>query len=196
MAARRRAARIERARETAGVLGVAVARLRTPQHEEAWTQGARGERVTARRLERRLAGRGVVLLHDRRIPGSRANIDHLAVGPGGVTVVDAKAISGRIRTDRAGELVVAGRSRAKLVDGILRQIAAVEAAVGASVDVRGCLCVVDPEGLPLLGTVRSRGVPVYGARGAARLCARPGGLDEARVDALVRALAEALPSAA
>jgi hypothetical protein len=36
-----------------------------------------------------------VLLHDRRIPGTRANIDHLAVTPTGVYVIDTKKYQGR-----------------------------------------------------------------------------------------------------
>jgi hypothetical protein len=47
-----------------------------------------------------LDSRGVELLHDRRICGSRANIDHLAIGPGGVTVIDAKNYRGKVRTER------------------------------------------------------------------------------------------------
>lgn len=35
------------------------------------------------------------VLRDRRIPGSRANIDHLAVTPTGVHVIDAKRYNGR-----------------------------------------------------------------------------------------------------
>jgi len=32
----------------------------------------------------------VVVLHDRAIPGSRANIDHIGIGPTGVWVIDTK----------------------------------------------------------------------------------------------------------
>jgi hypothetical protein len=38
--------------------------------------------------------RGISALHDRRIPGTRANIDHIAVGPRGVFVIDAKKYTG------------------------------------------------------------------------------------------------------
>src|SRR5205085_1810838 len=60
-----------------------------PQSTRAWASGAAGERRVAERLAV-LAGEDVLLLHDRRIPGTRANIDHLAVGPAGVYVIDAK----------------------------------------------------------------------------------------------------------
>jgi hypothetical protein len=32
----------------------------------------------------------VAVLHDRRIPGSRANIDHIAIAATGVWVIDSK----------------------------------------------------------------------------------------------------------
>ena len=71
---------------------------------------------------------GVVLVHHRRIPGSRTNIDHLAIGPGGVTVIDAKRSRGRVRVRRAGglfgesheRLLIAGREETKLVEGVCR----------------------------------------------------------------------------
>jgi hypothetical protein len=73
-----------------GSVGFGLAKLSEPQHERAWARGAQGEERVAARLEKHLDGHGVELLHDRRIPGSRANIDHLTIGPGGVTVIDAK----------------------------------------------------------------------------------------------------------
>ena len=60
------------------------------QHIESYGKGAEGERKTGRVLDdRKLAGYRV--LHDRRIPGSRANIDHIAIGPGGAFVIETKA---------------------------------------------------------------------------------------------------------
>ncbi|MFI8992180.1 nuclease-related domain-containing protein [Streptomyces antimycoticus] len=55
----------------------------------AWASGAAGERRTAALL-RPLARRGWRLLHDLSIPGSAANIDHLAIGLSGVAVIDSK----------------------------------------------------------------------------------------------------------
>jgi hypothetical protein len=45
-----------------------------------------------------------VLLHDLAIPGSTASIDHLAIGPGGVAVIDSKQYRGRLRLDPGGLL--------------------------------------------------------------------------------------------
>lgn len=55
-----------------------------------WSAGAAGERRTGRLL-RPLRRRGWVVLHDRQIPGTQANIDHLVIGPNGVQLIDSKA---------------------------------------------------------------------------------------------------------
>jgi hypothetical protein len=55
----------------------------------AWRRGAAGERRTARLLDP-LQWHGWVVLHDLAVPGSRANVDHLVIGPGGVFVIDSK----------------------------------------------------------------------------------------------------------
>jgi hypothetical protein len=90
---RRRAQREERARARLGPLGQALARLISdPQSTRAWKQGADAEIRVAQQLANHLQGGDVVLLHDRRIPSrGRANIDHLAIGPGGITVIDTRA---------------------------------------------------------------------------------------------------------
>ncbi|MGW6605169.1 nuclease-related domain-containing protein [Streptomyces sp. NPDC055036] len=56
----------------------------------SWAKGAAGEVATARLLAP-LARRGFGVLHDRAIPGSRANLDHLVIGTAGVAYVDSKA---------------------------------------------------------------------------------------------------------
>jgi hypothetical protein len=47
---------------------------------------------------------GWVLLHDLGVPGSRANLDHLVIGPGGVFVIDSKQYRGRLQLDPTGRL--------------------------------------------------------------------------------------------
>lgn len=177
--------------------GLLFALGRAPAHERFWELGAEGEKRAATRLEGLLTGTGVILLHDRRIPGTRANIDHLAVGAGGVTVIDTKRLAGRVEVRGRGaraELRVAGRRRSGLLDGMERQLAAVRAAVG-DVDVRAALCFVDTAGLPLLGRLEPRGVLVDGPRAVARLAARPGGLEPPAVSTVAARLDSALPPA-
>ena len=70
-------------------------RFRVSAETAAWRRGARGERHTARSL-RPLVRAGWTVLHDLAIPASRANGDHLLIGPPGVFLVDSKAWHGRI----------------------------------------------------------------------------------------------------
>jgi hypothetical protein len=78
-------------------------RFRPSSHAVAWRRGAAGERRTARVLAV-LERHGWVVLHDLAVPGSQANIDHLAIGPGGVFVIDSKQYRGRLQLDPSGRL--------------------------------------------------------------------------------------------
>ena len=69
----------------------------------AWRRGAAGERRTARLLDP-LERQGWAVLHDLAVPGSRANLDHLVIGPGGVFVIDSKQYRGRLQFDPSGQL--------------------------------------------------------------------------------------------
>lgn len=68
-----------------------------------WRRGAEGERRTAQLLAP-LRNLGWTVLHDRRIPGSAANVDHLVIGPSGVWVVDSKLWRGRVKVMGDGRL--------------------------------------------------------------------------------------------
>jgi hypothetical protein len=78
-------------------------RFRVTVDTLAWRRGAAGERRTARLLAP-LERRGWAVLHDLAIPGSKANIDHLVIGPGGVVVIDTKQYRGRLWLDASGLL--------------------------------------------------------------------------------------------
>ncbi|HEX8134753.1 MAG TPA: nuclease-related domain-containing protein, partial [Actinomycetes bacterium] len=87
----------------AGLLGLAVAalvgwrlRFRPSEQARTWRRGAKGERCTARLLNR-LTRDGYVVFHDLAIPGSPANVDHLVIGPSGVFVIDSKQWSGSVQ---------------------------------------------------------------------------------------------------
>lgn len=54
--------------------------LAPPQSAAAWDAGAAGERMTAALLQP-LQAAGWHILHDRAIPGSRANVDHILAPP-------------------------------------------------------------------------------------------------------------------
>jgi hypothetical protein len=66
-----------------------------------WRVGGEAEERVGRLLSAAVGDAGVVL-HDRAVPGGRANIDHIAVVPSGVWVIDTKRYHGRVR--RVGQL--------------------------------------------------------------------------------------------
>src|SRR5690606_40342596 len=90
-----------------------------------------------------LTQRGVRLLHDRRIPGTRANIDHIAVGPTGVHVIDAKRYKGRpsLRVEggllrpRVEKLLVGSRDCTRLVEGGHKQVGLVRSGAMSEAEV-------------------------------------------------------------
>src|SRR5512133_2374839 len=90
-----------------GVLAATAAgwrlRFRPSPDAVAWRRGAAGERRTARLLNP-LERQGWAVLHDLAVPGRRANLDHLAIGPGGVFVIDSKQYRGRLQLDPSGQL--------------------------------------------------------------------------------------------
>lgn len=117
----------------------------------------------------------VQVLHDRRVPRSRANIDHIAVGPSGVWAIDAKRYDGKaeIRQPLFGEpkLFIKGRDQSKLMEGLARQVELVRATlanISPEVPIHGALCFVDTD-LPMLGTLRFKDYPLLYPRRLAKL---------------------------
>ena len=86
-------------------------RFRPSVRARAWREGARGEQATARLLKR-LERRGWQVVHDLKVPGYRANIDHVAIGPTGVWVVDSKRYRRAIYVGPDGGLWCGGRPMA------------------------------------------------------------------------------------
>jgi hypothetical protein len=205
---RRRTRREEEARRKLGRLGVALAALTSePQETKAWKQGGEAEVKTAARLAKHLDGRGVKMLHDRLVPGhGRANIDHILVGAGGITVVDTKAWRGRVRVERSGGLfssrlvlLVDGRDRTALVEGVEAQAGYARGMLKMTdfegLDVRGALCFVDPSGLPFFASLRLREVLIASTSRVAKLARRPGELDAEGVERVWRHLDRCFPHA-
>lgn len=103
-----------------------VVLIRLPREALFWDKGARGERKTADYLEP-LLERGFVLLHDRQIPGSRANIDHIAIGPTGVFALETKHLSGKVEVMQ-DKLFVSDRLRSNYIEETYREAYAVQVA--------------------------------------------------------------------
>ncbi|NIA25013.1 MAG: NERD domain-containing protein [Gammaproteobacteria bacterium] len=119
------------------LVGLLVAVAGEPQSEAAWAKGASGERRIGTFLD---SIEGVWTLHDRRVRGSKANIDHLVVAASGVWVVDAKNYKGKLERRGAAKFTVNGRDRTKLVPPVLKYMRQVQEIVGEDVPVRGALC--------------------------------------------------------
>ena len=145
-----------------------------PQHVAAWKTGADGERRVGERLDRWAQDTGGFVLHDRRIPGSKANIDHIAVNCEGVWVIDAKEYKGTVAVSGGllsrAELRVAGRLKTHLADGVRTQMERVAKVLDAMSDgkerplVYGVLCFVGADWPLLAGTSTVKGITVSLAR--------------------------------
>ena len=171
-----------------------------PTHETAWARGARGEERVAELLAKHL-NTGVVVLHDRRIPRSRANIDHIAVAPSGVWVIDAKRYKGKVAVSRPllgqAKLTIAGRDKSKLLDGLARQVDLVQlvlATVAPTVAVHGALCFVEAD-LPMLGALTFHGYPLLYPKPLAKRINAAGPVTSDQISLLAGALARRFPSA-
>ncbi|MGZ4556022.1 MAG: nuclease-related domain-containing protein [Mycobacteriaceae bacterium] len=187
--------------------GLFVALSGEPQSTRAWATGARGEELLATRLDT-LAVSGVLTLHDRRIPRTRANIDHIAVGPAGVFVLDAKRYRGHPdrRADggflrpRTETLTVGRRDCTKLLDGMKQQLSLVRAVLTDSVEyaevpLRGMLCFVEADWPLIGGSFTIHGVDVLWPAKAAKKLAAEGPLTAEHRAAIHRRLADAFPPA-
>jgi hypothetical protein len=204
---RRSAAREARIREAHPRLGgLILAVTDEPQSTTAWARGAKGEELLGQRLDG-LAERGVRVLHDRRIPRTKANIDHIAVSASGVWVIDAKRYAGRptlrveggILRPRTTCLMVGSRDCTKLVDSVHKQVDLVTAALAAAghgeVAVRGMLCFVQADWPLFGGDFTIDAVDVLWPKKAAELLTAAGTLDAHVAEAAHRALASAFPVA-
>ena len=160
--------------------GLMLAVSDEPQSTRAWAVGATGEETLGRRLDE-LASSSVRVLHDRRIPRTRANIDHIVICPAGVVVVDAKQYKGRphrrveggLFVPRTERLMVGSRDGSKLVDGVL---------VAADWPLFG-------------GAFTTRGVTALWPKKLAGVIAEPGRLTETEIRGLHAQLAKAFPVA-
>jgi hypothetical protein len=119
------------------------------QSTVAWRQGAEGEERLGYHLDQ-LTGEGFVILHDRRVPGSPANIDHLVIGPTGVFVVDAKNFShqlslnkGTLWTGKYPVKLSSTRNQAQRAETALASVR-----LGHTVAVLPLVCVVGSARLP------------------------------------------------
>jgi hypothetical protein len=201
----KRDARIREAHPLVG--GLILALSDDPQSTTAWATGARGEERLGARLDG-LVRHGVHVLHDRRIPRTKANIDHIVVCPSGVFVIDAKRykdkrpslrVEGGLFRPRVEKLMVGSRDCTNLVDGVHKQVdlvrAALESAGFGQIPVGGMLCFVEADWPPFGGDFTIAGLSVLWPRKAADHLVKPGNVDAATAERVYRMLASSFPSA-
>ena len=192
---RRKAKDEERLRQKWGKLGgVAVSLSGEKQSTKAWATGAVGEERLGARLDS-LVSESIAVLHDRRIPATKANIDHIAVTAAGVWVIDAKRYKGRpelkveggLLRPRVEKVLVGRRDCTKLVDGVLKQVDLVRDVVG-DLPVTGVLCFVEADWPLIGGSFTSRDIHVLWPKRLAKMLTEDAG------DLDVMATREALAS--
>lgn len=173
---RRKAKDEERLRQRWGKFGgIAVALFDEKPSTKAWATGAVGEERLGVRLDS-LVSESIAVLHDRRIPGSKANMDHIAITRAGIWVIDAKRykgkpelrIEGGILRPKVEKVLVGRRDCTKLVDGVLKQVGLVRDLVG-EVPVTGALCFVEADWPLIGGAFTSRGVHALWPKRLAKL---------------------------
>jgi hypothetical protein len=174
-----------------------------PHHVRVWATGARGETAVGSLLDREALEHGYGLLHDRRIRGTRANIDHILVTSRGVYVIDAKNYTGMVTIERSGgwlsaetaTLRVGKRDCSSLVDSVLHQVELVSDVLSGgelSVPVEGVLAFHSAE-WPWIGKPQKIcGVHING-KGIAPVVSRPGPLTADQIAAITRYLSACFP---
>ena len=128
----------------------------SPPHR-TWVQRAEVDRRARARL-RVIEGEGVIVLNDRRIPGSKSTIKLIAVSSAGVFVIDTNNYKGLVHTKRPGpigdlgpnELHVGRRNCTSSVEHVARQMGFVRAALdtspwGSEVPIHAMLCLTRAE---------------------------------------------------
>jgi hypothetical protein len=200
---RRRRNREQRVRQAhPRVGGLLLALQDAPQHESAFHQGALAECAVAASLAIRTDSDRIITLHNRRMPAGRGDIDHLAIAPTGVWVIDTKDWKGKVEISSpwfgTPRLLIRGRDSTKLIDGLERQIAAVRAALDGGgyqeITVRGAVCFTKAD-LPFLRTQTFRGHLLLYRRALAKRLNAEGPLSAASIEKLARHLAALLPPA-
>ncbi len=168
------------------------------QSTSAWDLGGRGEARVGHHLNRAVGPAGVVL-HDRAIPGTRANIDHIAVVASGIWVIDTKAYRGRVQRRNVGgwlrseaALFIDGRDHTDLIPAVRRQAARV-GRVAATFPMHASLCFADAEWGPLARPFTIDGVTVTWTARLTRTLRGPGPLSDTLIRTLAQRVATAFP---
>jgi hypothetical protein len=126
---------ISKTTTTDPVGGSAALREARRQKDANWRKGAIGEYLTDRFLFKNLAQKSIIL-NDRELPGTKANIDHIVVAPSGIWIIDSKYWEGKIayKPDKLlgmnTRLFVGGEDRTSKVEAIYDMVIPVAQIIG------------------------------------------------------------------
>ena len=124
--------------ESIPIIGKFIYPFLDPSKEaQKWSKGADGEEKVGSLLDELAVENNFIAIHDRRIPGSKANIDHMLITPKGIFIIDAKNYKGLVELRKSGSffmpgkqsLFVNGKNRDNLVEGVKWQVGAVKASL-------------------------------------------------------------------
>lgn len=202
---RRRTAREARVKAQLGEVigGIALAVSGEPQSTRAWERGSIGEQKLAEAL---VGLDDLIVLHDRRVPGTKGNIDHILFAPAGIFVVDAKHYKGLIQIrvrgglfNRDERLYVGSRDCSDLASNMSWQMSAVRDALSsakvdlAPMSITAVLCFVDGEWPLLLPPESYKGVRLEGTRSIKKLVSAPRVLNRDQIQQLAGIISAAFP---
>lgn len=110
--------------------------------ERAWRRGIEGEQVVGAALNK-ATKHGWKVLHSIPV-GAESDIDHLAIGPGGVVLINTKHHKGAKVTVRQGGIYVNGAQTKHVLQvrsQVKRATLALSVALGAPVEIQGCVAI-------------------------------------------------------
>jgi hypothetical protein len=158
----------------------------------------------ARHFQRHLRHLPVVMLHDRRV-GDGLVAAHLAIAPGGVTVIEeagdlALPLSvERLRGVFAARVELLRDANAADRTGALaplwERLAAVRRVVADAAPVEGALCLAPSAAPPALRALTVHGIAIGDAKAVAAFAARPGELSDVAFASLTEHLHASCPPA-
>jgi hypothetical protein len=180
--------------------GVVLAITDDPQSTKAWAQGAKGEQKVAESLAK---VPGIIVLHDRAVAMSLANVDHIVIAPAGVFVVDAKKYNGEVRVrDRGGlfktdlRLYVGSHDCSALADAMgwqVREVLGAMVALELQLPLTPVLCFADATWPLLFPPSEFRGVRLESPRSLSKLIVKSQALSASDIESIGRALSTAFP---
>ncbi len=145
-------------------------------------------------------------MHDRKVPKTKGNIDHLVIAPSGIWIVDAKNYTGKVERRHVGglftgqdRLYVNGRNQTKLVEGLDWQRDAVHTVLEpigfGAVPIHRALCFTNSSWGLRFRAIGINGAVVTWSKDLINQIRESGPLEAPVIDLVARELSSRLPAA-